>query len=280
MTLDATPEFDLDAYLARIGYVGERQPSRAVLASLHMAHVTHISFENLDLYLGNPIQLDLPSLQAKLVRDCRGGNCHEQTTLFATALEHLGFPVTRLAARIRLGTASNRPRRHMLLRIHVDESDWLADVGFGWNGLVFPIPLEADHETEHFDQRHRLIQCDAIWVQQTLVQNDWQDMYEFDLEPFDPIDFQKMCEVGPDPVTSPLMKGITAQRVTDRGRYTLKDRELIVRLGGQEVSRRQLADDEQLLQELSATFGLNFPPGTRFSQSPIQVRSATRSPLE
>ena len=32
-------EFDLDAYLDRIGYTGPRDPSRDVLASLHQAHV-------------------------------------------------------------------------------------------------------------------------------------------------------------------------------------------------------------------------------------------------
>ena len=43
---------DLDAYLARIGYAGELRADAATLARLHLAHATHIPFENLDILLG------------------------------------------------------------------------------------------------------------------------------------------------------------------------------------------------------------------------------------
>src|SRR5262249_4505588 len=71
---------DLDAYCARIEYQEERRPTSAVLDKLHLAHATHIPFENLDIFLGKPIRLDLNSLQAKLVRAQRGGYCFEQNT--------------------------------------------------------------------------------------------------------------------------------------------------------------------------------------------------------
>ncbi len=80
---------DLDAYLRRIEYAGERAPSRATLDALHLAHATHIPFENLDILLGRPIRLDLASLQAKLVAGRRGGYCFEQNLLFAAALGRL-----------------------------------------------------------------------------------------------------------------------------------------------------------------------------------------------
>src|SRR5215469_1149692 len=102
MSSDDRPALDLGAYQARIGYSGACVPTPEVLAELHLAHATHIPFENLDIQLGRPIHLDLESLQSKLVRDGRGGYCFEQNTLFAAALETLGFPVTRLAARVRL----------------------------------------------------------------------------------------------------------------------------------------------------------------------------------
>src|SRR6516164_7620350 len=93
---------DLPAYLDRVEYTGPCAPTTAVLQALHLAHVTHIPFENLDIQLGRPIRLDLESLQAKLVRARRGGYCFEHNTLFAAVLERLGFGVTRLAARVRL----------------------------------------------------------------------------------------------------------------------------------------------------------------------------------
>jgi N-hydroxyarylamine O-acetyltransferase len=96
-------ELDLDAYLERIGYEGRDEPTLEVLDALHLAHTTTIPFENLDILLGRPIRLDLPSLQDKLVRDRRGGYCFEHNTLFAAALEAVGFGVTRLGARVRIG---------------------------------------------------------------------------------------------------------------------------------------------------------------------------------
>ena len=60
--------------------------------------MTRIPFENLDILLGAD-RLDLESLQRKLVQGRRGGYCFEHNTLFAAALEEIGFGVTRLAAR-------------------------------------------------------------------------------------------------------------------------------------------------------------------------------------
>src|SRR4029453_18893395 len=103
------------AYFERIAYAGDRAPSKATLDAVHLAHATHIPFENLDILLGHPIRLDLDNLQAKLVRGGRGGYCFEQNRLFAAALQALGFSVTTLGARVRFGATSIRPRTHMTL---------------------------------------------------------------------------------------------------------------------------------------------------------------------
>ena len=57
-----TGEIDIDAYFERIGYSGSREPTAETLHALHLAHVTIIPFENLDILLGRPILLDIPSL--------------------------------------------------------------------------------------------------------------------------------------------------------------------------------------------------------------------------
>ncbi|MEO7599286.1 MAG: arylamine N-acetyltransferase, partial [Opitutus sp.] len=46
---------DLDAYLARIGYSGTREPGRATLAEVHRLHARTIPFENLDILLGRAV---------------------------------------------------------------------------------------------------------------------------------------------------------------------------------------------------------------------------------
>jgi N-hydroxyarylamine O-acetyltransferase len=51
--------FDLDRYLARIGYRGALDTTLATLGGLHRSHVAEMPFENLDVQLGRPIRLDL-----------------------------------------------------------------------------------------------------------------------------------------------------------------------------------------------------------------------------
>jgi N-hydroxyarylamine O-acetyltransferase len=53
------------------------------------------------------------------------------------------------------------------------------------------------------------------------------------------------------------------QRTTPEASYRLFDRKLSVRQG-EEVRSREVASDEELLEVLAGTFGLQFPAQTRF----------------
>ena len=72
---------DLKAYATRIEHSGDFTPTLTTLRDLHLAHATHIPFENLDILLGRPIRLDLESITAKLIDARRGGYCFEQNAL-------------------------------------------------------------------------------------------------------------------------------------------------------------------------------------------------------
>jgi N-hydroxyarylamine O-acetyltransferase len=263
MNTDNPSPFDLDAYLNRIGYQGERTPTAAVLGELHLAHATHIPFENLDIQLGRPIRLDLESLQAKLVCGRRGGYCFEQNTLFAAALEQIGFQVTRLAARVRIGATRLLPRTHMLLRVEAEGQSWLADVGFGGEGLLKPLPLEASQPVQQFARTYRLQEEAGLWVLQALDGGTWLDYYAFTLEPQLPVDYELanwFTSTHPDSI---FVRTLTAQRQTPEVRFVLRQREFTV-VQGEETQTRTLADDEELLRVLVHEFGLSFPAGTRF----------------
>ena len=110
-------KLDLDAYLRRIGFSGPAEPSEAALVALHRAHLAAIPFENLDIMLGRGVQVDLDSIQAKLVHARRGGYCFEHGQLFGAVLERLGFGVDRLLARVGPDGAPVPPRTHLTLRV-------------------------------------------------------------------------------------------------------------------------------------------------------------------
>src|SRR5688572_2362429 len=98
--MDAT-NFDLDAYLARIGLTGKIAPDFETLQAVARQHATTIPFENLDVLLGRPISLEPAALLQKLVHGKRGGYCFEQNNLLLLALRAIGYDVTPLGARVR-----------------------------------------------------------------------------------------------------------------------------------------------------------------------------------
>ncbi|MCX7173022.1 MAG: arylamine N-acetyltransferase [Proteobacteria bacterium] len=254
----------MSAYLERIEYAGDLGPNQTVLEALHLAHATHIPFENLDILLGKPIRLDIASLQAKLVKGRRGGYCFEQNLLFSAMLQSLGFSVTQLAARVRYRTTTILPRTHMLLLVELADEHWLADVGFGAEGLLLPVPMKSNQGVRHFAWSYRVIEEDRLWVLQSLRDSTWMDLYAFTLEPQQAVDYEIANHYVSTHPASRFVQTLTAQRLSPEVRHILRDRELIEDRGDKQTVR-MLADNAELLDVLKQTFGLSFPPGTRFS---------------
>ncbi|MGY0489986.1 arylamine N-acetyltransferase family protein [Streptomyces sp. WG-D5] len=138
----SSERLDLDAYLDRVGYKGDRSPTPETLRALQRAHVLGLRWDTLDSFLYREVRIDLPSVQDKLVRRGRGGYCYEHTALFAAVLEKLGFRFTAVSGRVQLGADSTTPRpaTHAMLIVDVDGRRLLTDVGFGASPLE-PIEL-------------------------------------------------------------------------------------------------------------------------------------------
>ncbi|MFI0449285.1 arylamine N-acetyltransferase [Actinomadura sp. 6N118] len=182
-------ELDLDAYLARIGFGGERAPTLETLRALQRGHTTAFPFENLEIMLGRPILLDLEALQDKLVRRRRGGYCYEHTILFAAALERLGYGLTALSARTTLGAEGIRPATHAILRVTTADDDraWLCDVGFG-RGPLEPIEFadgaEAVQDGWRFRLERRTGALDTdLWGLHQYGAEGWVERHTFTLNP-------------------------------------------------------------------------------------------------
>ena len=248
---------DLAAYFSRIGYSAETKPTAAALRRLHFAHITRIPFENVSALLERPVPLDPSSLERKLVGERRGGYCFEQNGLFSAVLEELGFEVTRLAARVRLGAHRILPRTHMLLLVQSEGVSWVCDVGFGGWGLLEPIPLEADRAVCQVDWTVRLQRDGNQWVLQSLNCPAGPDLYAFTLEPQQPIDYEPAnhyCATHPN---SRFVQTFTVQLPGPKVRTILRGRELSVFSpdGPPHVSVLQ---DDELLPEIERRFGLSF----------------------
>ncbi|MCP3819045.1 arylamine N-acetyltransferase [Streptomyces sp. A3M-1-3] len=269
-----TPQLDLDAYLDRTGWSGERRADAETLRSLHLAHMYGIPFENLDPLAGSAPSLALPDLEAKLIRGGRGGYCYEHNTLLTAVLEAFGFGVTRLAARVRLGAdGAIRPRTHMLLLVDVpgEPGPYIADVGFGASGaLLEAVPLVADTEFRDAGRRHRLVHEThngplELWVLQTYEDGAWTDQYAFTLEPFEAPDFEVInWHVATNP-RSPFQHLLYVQRTLPHLHRALSGRHLVETYADGTRKERDLADAEEARQVLTADFGIAVPEGLQLS---------------
>lgn len=247
---------DLPAYLRRIDYRGEIAPTRQALEGLHLAHATHIPFENLDVLLGRPIALDLAGIQAKLVNARRGGYCFEHNLLFATVLREFGFAPLQLAARVRHRTTAVLPRTHMLLLVEAEGGRWLADVGFGGEGLLLPIPFGSGAEVRHYAWSYRVVkEADGQWVLQSLRDGSWSDLYAFSLEPQQVVDYELANHYTATHPKSRFVQTLTVQLPHPEKRMILRNREL-AEDRGDVVTTRTLGSDDEVLQALNETFGL------------------------
>jgi N-hydroxyarylamine O-acetyltransferase len=255
-----TATLNLAAYLARTGYAGAIAPTRQALEALHLAHATHIPFENIDILLGRPIALDLASLQAKLVGQRRGGYCFEHNLLLAAVLREFGFGVTQLAARVRHRTTALLPRTHMLLLVEAEGSRWLADVGFGGEGLLLPVPFGSGAEVRHSAWSYRVVkEADGQWVLQSLRDGSWCDLYAFTLEPQQAVDYELANHYTSTHPKSRFVQTLTVQLPGPERRLILRNRE-IVEDRGETVTTRRLAGDEEVHRILNESFGLELAP--------------------
>ncbi len=262
------PNLDLDAYFARIAYSGPRDATLSTLTAVHTAHAVAIPFENLDILLGRGVDLDLPALEKKLVVGRRGGYCFEQNTLLRAVLEELGFAVTPLAARVRAGATAARPRTHKLLSVDLGNGSFIADVGFGSDGPVVPLPLVEGRETWLGGFGHRFRRegrAGETWVLEGNSEGSWDDHYAFTLEPQLPVDYVMANHFTSTFPASPFVNNLIAQRSWLDRRLVLRNRDLTLREGGV-TTTETIRDPEHLLEVLDERFGLAFPAGTRFAR--------------
>ena len=272
-------EFELDAYLARIGYAGPRTATLDTLEAVHALHPAAIPFENLNPLLGWPVSLDVASLQAKLVAGGRGGWCFEHNSLFRYALETLGFSVTSLAARVLWNASPNSPigpRSHMLLLVDLDGVRYIADVGFGGNVLTSPLRLEPHIVQSTPHESHRLLPCENGFVLEALLSGEWRPLYRFTMEPQLPTDYEVSNWYLCHHPSSFFRQILIGARATADGRLALRNNTLSIHRNNK-TEKRTLTDPAALRSSLEIDFAIRLPESReliamleRVSQTPLE----------
>jgi N-hydroxyarylamine O-acetyltransferase len=237
---------NLDAYFDRIGWRGARTASRDVLAGLLAQHMRAIPFENLDVLLGNPPRLDLPSLEAKLVTARRGGYCYEHSTLLAAVLTELGFEVKTHSARVVMVTPRDKaPRTHMFLTV----GDAMLDPGFGGHAPLVPVPLDGSAAGAH-----RLVRDGNEIALLLAGERLWVSSLEHDR----PIDFEMANHYTATWPASPFVNRIMLRAFSGDAEVRVANRDVTL-IRGDEQQTYQLPDRRALRELVATHFGFDLP---------------------
>jgi N-hydroxyarylamine O-acetyltransferase len=264
-------QFDVDAWLARIGYSGQREPTLGVLRPLVTAHATAIAYESIDVLLDKPPSLDPASLQSKMIFGGRGGYCFEQNMLFRCGLLSLGYKVTSLQARVVRGLEIDAPRPmlHMVLRIDLPEGPFLADVGFGNLAPTAALKLFAEEEQKTPHETMRFIAMGDELVLQSKLGSRWEHIYRVVSLPRVDAEYEICNWFTASHPHSPYLNNLIAARPgPDRTRLTLFNSRFNIRHPSGEVDRRTVNGREEFREVLTKDFGL------RLSEAELQTAVA------
>ena len=261
MTEAARRAPDLEAYFHRIGFAGAAAPTLAALREIHRLHSEAIPFENLAAFLGEPVRLDLASLEEKLVARGRGGWCFEHNLYFSHVLEAMGYRVRRLAARVRWNVPPGvvTARSHMLLEVDLGGEPWIADVGFGGQSLTAPLRLAPHVEQETPHETFRLVPQGEGFVVEARVEGEWRALYFFERHEQQLADYEVSNWYLANHPQSQFVTGIIAARAAPGLRHALRNARYAIHHRDGRTDKRVLASVDEVRRVLEEALRIPLP---------------------
>ena len=271
-----TDRIDIPAYLARIGYAGPTTPTLDVLAALQRHHIGAIAFETLAMILREPIRLDLPALQQKMLTDGRGGYCFELNLLFLHLLRALGFDAHGLTGRVVMNTPPGvvPARTHVLLLVTIDGARYVTDVGFGGMTPTAPLRLDTGDAQPTPNEPYRLMRNDGTYALAASVDDTWRTYYVFDLARPADIDFEVGNWYVSTHPSSPFRDRLLAARAEPGIRHTLRGGEYAIHRLGIPSERHRLEHPDAVVELLRTVFALEVPEHPRLRTALAEALAA------
>ncbi|WP_347907610.1 arylamine N-acetyltransferase [Pseudomonas grandcourensis] len=260
---------DLALYLRRLGFDAPPAPTLETLRQLQLRHTGVFPFENLTTLSGEPVLIDLPSIERKVLHDGRGGYCYELNNLFLALLQDLGFEARAISGRVVMGQPEGAwtARTHRLSLVIIDDVRYITDVGFG--GMVPTAPLlldtRAEQPTPHEPYRIDL-HVDGFTLRAN-VAGEWRAMYIFDLQRQEDIDFAVGNWYVSTHSESSFVKQLMVARTGEGWRRTLNNGSFAIHRIGHDSERREVTDVQELIGLLGREFGIRVPEQAQLART-------------
>jgi len=251
----------LALYLQRLGFDAPPAPTLETLRLLQLRHTGAFAFENLTTLSGEPVLIDLPSIEQKVLFDGRGGYCYELNNLFLALLQELGFDARGITGRVVMGQPEGAwtARTHRLSLVTLDGVRYITDVGFGGMVPTAPLILDTDAEQLTPHEPYRIERHEDGYTLRANVGGEWRPMYIFDLQRQEDTDYTVgNWYVSTHPESS-FARQLMVARTGDGWRRTLNNGSFAIHRIGRESERRQVADVDELVGVLQDEFAIRVP---------------------
>ena len=258
---------DLNAYFARIGYNGSREPTLETLRDVQWCHLQTIPYENLDVHIADKVSINPVDIQRKMIFEGRGGYCFEQNIYAMWVLRALGFNVTPVMGRTRWMKPADimTPLAHIILKVKFENDLYIFDVGFFM--LCYPLKVNTEEEQPTALETYRIVYQSTTdsYMNQVLLAGEWKDLYVFTLTESYPCDW----DIGNFYVskcnTFILYNYIVVSCPQGGYRYTLVNNVLTERnvVSGEPPIDTEIKTEAEYLRVLREVFKIKIPEGTK-----------------
>ena len=247
----------ISRFLQRIGMDPTTPVEMAVdfLGKVQLHCVLNIAYENLDILENKPLNLAPEALYDKIVIRGRGGYCFELNGLLTHMFREMGFTVSERFARFLRGEANIPMRRHRVTIVHMEDGDYLCDIGVGQIAPRLPLKMEEDTIQEQNGETYRFTR-DARhgWILWDLHHGQWREYICFNDDEVYDVDFVQpsfYCEHHAD---SPFNKEPMIAIKTGDGRRTIDGRVYKIFVGEELTHIEEDITDARMAQLLENEF--------------------------
>ena len=253
---------DLALYLRRLGFGAPPAPTLETLRQLQLRHTGVFPFENLTTLSGEPVLIDLPSVEKKVLHEGRGGYCYELNNLYLALLQSLGFEARGISGRVVMGQPEGAwtARTHRLSLVTLDGVRYISDVGFGGMVPTAPLLLDTADEQPTPHESYRIEPHADGYTLSARVADEWRAMYIFDLQRQEDIDYAVGNWYVSTHPESTFTRQLMVARTGEGWRRTLNNGSFAIHRLGRDSERRQVADVQELIDLLESEFDIRVPP--------------------
>ena len=254
---------DVDLYLERIDYHGDRRPTLDNLKELMQKNLTHIPYGNLDFYPNttNCPSLAIPDIFEKIIIKHGCGGCFEINLLFFELLRSLGYDLFPVIVRCLFGSADPVVPTHCAAIVTIDDARYYVDVGLALPSPVMPVALDESSGWQPAAISPNYYSYKVHRDGNTILLEGYNgkermSLVSFVMQPVELVDFIPLNYYGCMAETSPVKQGIIVGIFRENGTASIVKNQLKI-TSGDKAEERELETDEDFNTALWEVFGID-----------------------